>query len=158
MSEMTRSMLESLAARGMEMSDYLRLTGQSAEEIVASMRPQAEDAVAKDLALEAVADAENIEISDEMIEAFIREQSTQGGENPDEMVERLMADPVTLTSLRIDLRLQKALDIVVENAKEISPEQAEAREKLWTPEQESEGAAANPPKIWTPGSAEPPGE
>ncbi len=44
MSEMTRSMLESLAARGMEMSDYLRLTGQSAEEIVASMRPQAEDA------------------------------------------------------------------------------------------------------------------
>ena len=158
MSEMTRSMLESLAARGMEMSDYLRLTGQSAEEIVASMRPQAEDAVAKDLALEAVADAENIEISDEMIEAFIREQSTQGGENPDEMVERLMADPVTLTSLRIDLRLQKALDIVVENAKEISPEQAEAREKLWTPEQESEGAAAKPPKIWTPGSAEPPGE
>jgi trigger factor len=158
MSEMTRSMLESLAARGMEMSDYLRLTGQSAEEIVASMRPQAEDAVAKDLALEAVADAENIEISDEMIEAFIREQSTQGGENPDEMVERLMADPVTLTSLRIDLRLQKALDIVVENAKEISPEQAEAREKLWTPEQESEGAAAKTPKIWTPGSAEPPGE
>jgi trigger factor len=158
MSEMTRSMLESLAARGMEMSDYLRLTGQSAEEIVASMRPQAEDGVAKDLALEAVADAENVEISDEMIEAFIREQSTQGGENPDEMVERLMADPVTLTSLRIDLRLQKALDIVVENAKEISPEQAEAREKLWTPEQESEAAAANPPKIWTPGSAEPPGE
>jgi len=158
MSEMTRSMLESLAARGMEMSDYLRLTGQSAEEIVASMRPQAEDAVAKDLALEAVADAENIDISDEMIEAFIREQSTQGGENPDEMVERLMADPITLTSLRIDLRLQKALDIVVENAKEISPEQAEAREKLWTPEQESEGAAAKPPKIWTPGSAEPPGE
>src|SRR6476661_8774613 len=158
MSEMTRSMLESLAARGMEMSDYLRLTGQSAEEVVASMRPQAEDAVAKDLALEAVADAENIEISDEMIEAFIREQSTQGGENPDEMVERLMADAVTLTSLRIDLRLQKALDIVVENAKEISPEQAEARDKLWTPEQESEGAAAKPPKIWTPGSAEPAGE
>ena len=155
MSEMTRSMLESLAARGMEMSDYLRLTGQSAEEIVASMRPQAEDGVAKDLALEAVADAENVEITDEMIEAFIREQSTQGGENPDEMVERLMADPVTLTSLRIDLRLQKALDIVVDNAKEISPEQAEAREKLWTPEQESEAAAANPPKIWTPGSAEP---
>jgi trigger factor len=158
MSEMTRSMLESLAARGMEMSDYLRLTGQSAEEIVASMRPQAEDGVAKDLALEAVADAENVEITDEMIESFIREQSTQGGEDPDEMVERLMADPVTLTSLRIDLRLQKALDIVVENAKEISPEQAEAREKLWTPEQESEAAAANPPKIWTPGSAEPPGE
>ena len=44
-----------------------------------------------------------------------------------------MGDPATLTALRIDLRLQKALDIAVDNAKEISPEQAEARAKLWTP-------------------------
>jgi trigger factor len=155
MADMTRSMIESLASRGMEMSDYLRLTGQTAEQVVEALRPQAEDAVRKDLVLEAVADAENIEITDEMVEAFIREQATQGGEDPDELVTRLMDDPATLTALRIDLRLQKALDIVVDNAKEISPEQAEAREKLWTPEKESEGAAAKPTTIWTPGSAEP---
>jgi hypothetical protein len=71
------------------------------------------------------------------------------------MVQRLMDDPATLTALRIDLRMQKALDIAVDNAKEISPEQAEAREKLWTPVKESEAAAAKPTKIWTPGSAEP---
>jgi trigger factor len=152
MADMTRSMIESLASRGLEMSDYLRLTGQTSEQIVESLRPQAEDAVRKDLVLEAVADAENIEITDEMIESFIREQATQGGENPDELVERLMGDAATLTALRIDLRLQKALDIVVDNAKEISPEQAEAREKLWTPEKESEGATAKPTTIWTPGS------
>jgi trigger factor len=152
MTDMTRSMIESLAQRGMEMSDYLRLTGQTAEQIVESLRPQAEDAVRKDLVLEAVADAEGLEITDEMIESFIREQATQGGENPDELVERLMGDAATLTALRIDLRLQKALDIVVEHAKEISPEQAEAREKLWTPEKESEAAAAKPTTIWTPGS------
>jgi trigger factor len=70
-------------------------------------------------------------------------------------VGRLMDDPATLTALRIDLRMQKALDIAVDNAKEISPEQAEAREKLWTPEKDSEAAAAKPTKIWTPGSAEP---
>ena len=87
--------------------------------------------------------------------AFIREQATQGGDDPDELVSRLMGDPATLTALRIDLRLQKALDIVVDNAKEITPEQAEAREKLWTPEKESEAAAAKPTTIWTPGSAEP---
>ena len=155
MADMTRSMIESLASRGMEMSDYLRLTGQSAEQVVEALRPQAEDAVRKDLVLEAVADAEKIEITDEMVEAFIREQATQGGEDPDELVSRLMEDPATLTALRIDLRLQKALDIVVDNAKEISPEQAEAREKLWTPEKESEGAAAKPTTIWTPGSAGP---
>jgi trigger factor len=155
MADMTRSMIDSLASRGMEMSDYLRLTGQTAEQIVESLRPQAEDSVAKDLALEAVADAEKLEITDAMIESFIREQATQGGEDPDEMVGRLMDDPATLTALRIDLRMQKALDIAVDNAKEISPEQAEAREKLWTPEKDSEAAAAKPTKIWTPGSAEP---
>lgn len=155
MADMTRSMVESLASRGMEMSDYLRLTGQTAEQVVDSLRPQAEDAVRKDLVLEAVADAEQIEITDDMVESFIREQATQGGEDPDELVPRLMEDAATLTALRIDLRLQKALDIVVDNAKEITPEQAEAREKLWTPEKESEGAAAKPTTIWTPGSAGP---
>jgi trigger factor len=155
MADMTRSMVESLASRGMEMSDYLRLTGQTAEQVVDSLRPQAEDAVRKDLVLEAVADAEQIDITDDLVESFIREQATQGGEDPDELVPRLMEDPATLTALRIDLRLQKALDIVVDNAKEITPEQAEAREKLWTPEKESEGAAAKPTTIWTPGSAGP---
>jgi len=152
MAEMTREMINSLASRGIEMSDYLRLTGQTADQIVEALRPQAEDSVRKDLALEAVADAEGIEITDEMVESFIREQATQGGDDPDELVQRLTADPATLTALRIDLRLQKALDIAVDNAKEISPEQAEAREKLWTPEKESEGAAAKPSTIWTPGS------
>jgi len=66
-----------------------------------------------------------------------------------------MGDAATLTALRIDLRFQKALDIVVDYAKEITPEQAAAREKLWTPEKESEGASAKPSTIWTPGSAEP---
>jgi trigger factor len=155
MSEMTRDMINSLASRGIEMGDYLRLTGQTADQIVEALRPQAEDSVAKDLALEAVADAEGIDITDEMVESFIREQATQGGDDPDETVARLMADPATLTALRIDLRLQKALDIAADNAKEISPEQAEAREKLWTPEKESEAAAAKPSTIWTPGSAEP---
>jgi trigger factor len=155
MADMMRNMIESLSARGMEMSDYLRLTGQNADEIVQTLRPQAEDSVAKDLVLEAVADAEQIEISDEMIDSFIREQATQGGDDPDEVVARLMGDPATLTALRIDLRMQKALDIAVDNAKEISPDQAEARDKLWTPEKESEAAAAKPTQIWTPGSAEP---
>lgn len=152
MAEMTRNMIEQLAARGIEMSDYLTMTGQTSEQVVAALRPQAEDAVAKDMALEAVADAEKIDITNEMIDSFIREQATQGGEDPDVMVERLMGDAATLTALRIDLRMQKALDIVVDNAKEITPEQAEAREKLWTPEQESGGAAAKPSEIWTPGS------
>jgi trigger factor len=153
--EMTRSMVQTLRSRGLDLSDYLARTGQSGEDVAAAIRPQALDAVRKDLALEAVAEAEGVEVTDEMIEAWVREQSEAAGETADGAVERLMEDPAVLTGLRHDLRLQRALDIVVSEAKPISPEQAEARDALWTPDKEAQGAAAPTPKIWTPGSAEP---
>lgn len=155
MAQMTRSMLNQLASRGLDMDTYLRLTGQSSEEVVAAMRPEAENAIRKDLALEAVADAEGIEITDEALEEWVREQAGAHEEAEADAAERLLEDPATRTGLRIDLRLQKALDVVADNAKAISPEQADARDKLWTPEQESQGAAAKPSQIWTPGSPEP---
>jgi len=155
MAEMTRNLIDTLAARGLTTEQYLRLTGQTSEQLVEQIRPQAIDAVAKDLALEAVADAEKIEIADDAIEAWIREQAASAEEDADDAVERLMGDAATLTALRTDLRLQKALDIAVEKASEITPEQAEARSKLWTPEKDSAAAGAKPSTIWTPGSAEP---
>ena len=53
--------------------------------------------------------------------------------------------------LRDDLRMRKALDLVVAEVERIPLELAEAREKLWTPEK---GAAAPETKLWTPGSKE----
>ena len=92
----------------------------------------------KDLALEAVVDAEGIEVTDEMIEEWVREQAAEADEDADGAVARLMGDPADADRAAASTcGVQKALDIAVENAKEITPEQAEAREKLWTPEQES---------------------
>ena len=116
--------------RGLDLENYLRVTGQDGEQLLGMITAQADDAVRKDLALEAVADAEGIEVSDEMVEEWIREQSSEGEESPDEAVERLTADAAVLMALRTDLRMQKALDIVVSRGKEISPEQASARDKL----------------------------
>src|SRR5881397_3058987 len=51
--------------------------------------------------------------------------------------------------LRQDIAMRKAVELLVEHAKPIPAEQAEAREKLWTPEKERpEGAG----KLCTPGS------
>ena len=47
-----------------------------------------------------------------------------------------------------DIRFRKAIDVVAEAAKPIPLEQAEAREKIWTPEKEREAAGS----LWTPGS------
>jgi trigger factor len=149
---MTRSLSQTLQSRGIALDDYLRVTGMTTEDLVADMRTQALDLVRKDLALEAVVAAEGIEVSDEMVEAWVREQAAEADEDVEASVQRLMADPATLTALRQDLAAQKALDIVTENAKPITAEQAEAKQKLWTPEKETAQSAAKSSPIWTPGS------
>ena len=53
--------------------------------------------------------------------------------------------------LREDIAMRKALDALVENAKPITVEQAEARGKLWTPDKEEPRAkAALRRELWTP--------
>ena len=45
--------------------------------------------------------------------------------------------------------MRKAVDLLVESAKPIAAAQAEARERLWTPESEPD---ERPAELWTPGS------
>ena len=153
--EMVRNLSSQLGSRGVSIEDYLRVTGASADELIDQMRPEALDSVKRDLALEAVAIAENVEIPDEQLEQWVREQAGEAGENPDESVAELLGDPATKTALRTDLRMQAALDVAVEHAKAITAEQADARDKLWTPEKESAATSGKPSPIWTPGSGEP---
>ena len=78
---MTRSLSQTLQSRGIALEDYLRVTGMTTEDLVADMRTQAQDLVRKDLALEAVVAAEGIEVSDEMVEAWVREQAAEADED-----------------------------------------------------------------------------
>jgi hypothetical protein len=55
-------------------------------------------------------------------------------------------------TLRGDIRLRNALDRITSEVKKIPVELAAARDKLWTPEQETPDT---PTKLWTPGSKEP---
>ena len=50
------------------------------------------------------------------------------------------------------MRLAKALDRVAADVTRIPPEQAEARDRIWTPEKEKPQAET---KLWTPSSKEP---
>jgi hypothetical protein len=47
------------------------------------------------------------------------------------------------------VRMRKAVDLLVEHAKPIEAERAEARERLWTPEHDRPADAG---ELWTPGS------
>jgi trigger factor len=141
-----------LERRGISLETYLAVSGENPEQIQQRMVEDARRSLARELILEAVAERLAIEVSDDELRAFIREQAELADEeDPDALVEELWHSGRHET-LRTDLRLRAALDRVASEVKRISPELASAREKLWTPGQEKpEGAA----KLWTPGEKEP---
>ena len=134
--------------QGVSLEQYLQATGRSLEQVVQEMRPDAEMAVRRELVVESVADAEGIEVSDEEVEAQVRTDAEATGRDADQLLTDLR-EQGGFEALRRDLRLRRAVDLMVESARPISIEQAKAREKLWTPETKEPEAEA--PKLWTPG-------
>ncbi len=146
--ELLSGFIRSLERRGIAPETYLQLTGRTAEELTQSMQMEAALSVARELALEAVADKLGIEVSDDEVKTLIREQAEAGGEDADEVIEQLWHDG-RHEDLREDLRLRAALDRVAAEVKPIPVEQAEAREAIWTPDKEKPEAETT---LWTPGN------
>ena len=143
--ELLSGLARSLQARGIDANSYLELTGQSPEVLEGRLRAEAAMSVARELVLEAVADKLGIQVTDDEI----REELRTAGE-AEEDIEQFVAEGGA-DRVRDDIRLKKALDRVAAEVKPIAPELHEAREAIWTPEQEQ---AAETPKLWTPGSKE----
>jgi trigger factor len=146
--ELATGFVRSLERRGIGVETYLAMTGQTQEQIVGRLREEAEQALKRELALDAVAEKLGLEVSDAEIETFVRGEAEEAGEDPDALLVAAREGP-GFEQLRGDIRMRKALDEVVAGVKRIPVELARAREKLWTPEKEK---APTEMKIWTPGS------
>lgn len=112
-----------LQMQGMNVERYLQMTGMDSVAFRGMFREQADRQVKVRLALEKVADMENIEIDD----ATVAEEYTKLAENygiDEEKVKSL----VNAEALRGDLRISKALEVVKENAK-ITKKKAAAKKK-----------------------------
>ena len=144
----TRTLLRELDAvmrrSGGSLEAYLQLSGDSAEDLVTRLREQAAASVAGELVLEAVADRLGIEVSDEEVDASFRERF----DDADTVLEQARAAGA-YEAERQSMRLARALDQVAAEVERIPPEQAEARERIWTPDKEKPPAET---KLWTPGS------
>jgi len=141
----------SLERRGVTLETYLAASGGSIQDLERQMVLEAAVSVARELTLEAVAEKAGIEVADDAVEAYIREEAEAAGEADVEGVIEDVWAHGQQESIREDLRLRAALDRLVTEVKPIAPELAEARDKLWTPDKEKpEGET----KLWTPGSKE----
>jgi trigger factor len=149
--ELLNQLGRSLDRRGISADLYLQLSGQTPEQLAEGVRAEAAQSVARELVLEAAADKLGIEVSDDEVDELIREQAEAAGEDPDEVVTQIR-ESGRFETLRADLRLKETLDRIVSEVKRISPDLADARDKLWTPDKET---APTETKLWTPASKEP---
>lgn len=152
----------SLAHRGLDPARYLELAGKSRERAIEDAQPDAELALKREAVLEAVAEAESIEVAEEELLRSLAASAEREGTTPAELWERIRATGRDAL-LRDELRLRKAVDFLAERAKPIPVERARAREKLWTPGGGAEGGEppggeapgqrpeAETPGLWTPG-------
>lgn len=148
--ELLEGFLRSIANRGISPEAYFQATGQTPEGLTAQVRTEAAQSVARELALEAVAERAEIVVTDAEVEQLVREQAEAAGEDADAVVADVWAHGHQ-ENLREDLRLRAALDRLAAEVKPIPVAQAEAREAIWTPDKEKGGESK---KLWTPGSEE----
>jgi trigger factor len=153
--EMWERMLHSLSHNGISRETYLQITGREESAILAEMRPDAEQALRREAVVTAIVAAEAIAPSDEELLVAIGPTAEREGVEAEKLLEDLRRAG-RLEDVREDLAARKAVEWVAERAKPISVEQAQAREQLWTPEQEGAEkpgeAAAEPAGLWTPDS------
>jgi trigger factor len=147
--ELLDQTMTSLQRRGISKEAYLRIAGKDEETLAHDAEPEAAAALKREAVLAAVAEAEQIEPSEEDIRSALEPSAERSGTKIEKLFEQLRSNG-RLEHVREDVATGQALELLVKEAKPISVEQAKARQKLWTPGKEAPGEGRG--QLWTPGS------
>lgn len=114
------SMVEEFAQRiaqsGLSMEQYLQFSGMTMDKLMDQVRPEAETRIKTSLVLEEIVKAENIEVSDEDINAEIEKMASMYGMEADKLKEYMGENEKN--SMKRDLGITKAVEFVMSNVKE----------------------------------------
>lgn len=115
-----RQMADDFARRmqqqGLSMEQYFQFTGMTAERMMSELEPQAEKRIKTRLVLEAIAEAENIEVSDERLDEELQKMADAYQMEIDKLKE-FMGDSEK-TQIKADIAVQEAVTLLVEAAVE----------------------------------------
>jgi len=146
--ELWDQMVHSLSHQGISKEMYQQISGRDEEDIVAEGKPDAERQLKREAVLAAVVAAESIEPSEDEVLEAVEEAAPSEQTSAKKLLER-MKSAGRLDTFKAELANRKALDLLAESATPITVEQAQARDKLWTP---GAGAEERSQQLWTPGS------
>jgi trigger factor len=104
-----------LSMQGLQLEDYLRFNGSDMEAVRADYRPAAEKSVKIDLVLEAIAVKENVEATEEDVEAKVTEMAAQYNSEV-AMFKQWLANAGNLEPLKKSIIIDKTVDLLQEKA------------------------------------------
>ena len=102
-----------LQMQGMNLELYFQFSGQNEEALREQMTPDAENRVRVALTLEAIAKAENVQVTEEDITAELEAMATQFGMTVDQIKTALGGTAI----LENDIKTKKTVELLVDNAK-----------------------------------------
>lgn len=114
--QMINEMANSMAQQGLSMEQYMQFTGQTIDSFKEQVRPDALTRIQSSLVLEQIAKDENIEVTDADVEAEIEKMASMYGMKADDLKNYIQ--DAERENMKKDLAVQKALDFVMDNAKE----------------------------------------
>jgi len=153
--EMWERMLHALSHRGISREAYTRIAARSEEEALTEIEPDAEQALRREAVITAIVAAEGIAVSDLELTGALAPLAEREGVEPAKLLADLRSAG-RLEELREEEAARRAVELIAARARRISVAAAQARERLWTPEQEraqEPAAAAAPGRLWTPGES-----
>ncbi len=115
-SQMEDDFARRMQSQGLTMEQYYQFTGMTKEKMAEEMRPQAVKRIETRLVLEAIAKAENIEISDEKLDEEINKMAESYKMEADKLKE-FMSD-AEKKQMKEDMAVQEAITFLVDNAVE----------------------------------------
>lgn len=114
------SMMEEFVQRiswsGLTLEQYLQFSGATVDGLREQMRPEALSRIQSSLVLEQIAKEENIEASEEEVDAEIKKMAERYGMEADKLKENM--GEAEKNSVKRELKITKAIDLVMEHAVE----------------------------------------
>ncbi|WP_366924070.1 trigger factor [Metallumcola ferriviriculae] len=117
-----------LQQQGMSMEQYMEYTQSSMEDFKQQYRLEAEKSVKSDLVLEAIANAEDIKVTEEDMDAEIEKMAKMYNQDV-KSLKAIMAAQDSLDSLKYGIMLDKAAEFLVDNAVPVVPIETKAPEE-----------------------------
>lgn len=117
--EMIQETEQGLQSQGIPLDAYLNYLNTSIDEMKNRYRAEAERRIKTSLVMEAVAKAENLEPGEEEIQAELEKMSREFNQDVD-VVRKVMENQGRLSALTQQLKINKAIDFLVEKARIVS--------------------------------------